>query len=289
MSGRHFVATVILLVVPCLPLVSVAQLPLSPDSAAGQTVTPVFEGWYINPDGSRSIVFGYYNRNLEEVIDIPVGPDNFMSPGPENQGQPTHFEPRRHWGVFAVNVPADFGSERVVWTLTIRGESFAIPGSLKRDWQIDALVGEAGSGNTPPVLRFGANGKQAAGPAGVTAVGQQAKAGIPVALAVWASDDGKHSGSVAASGKEGEPVSLTWIKHQGPGDVVFSEMTSEVGYEGGDAMTMATFSKAGTYVVRVRANDASGVAGAGHAQCCWTNGFVKVNVSEQEYSGERND
>jgi hypothetical protein len=29
----------------------------------------------------------------------------------------------------------------------------------------------------------------------------------------------------------------------------------------------------------VRANDASGVANAGHAQCCWTNGFVKVTVT----------
>jgi hypothetical protein len=42
---------------------------------------------------------------------------------------------------------------------------------------------------------------------------------------------------------------------------------------------MATFSAPGEYVVRVRANDASGVAGAGHAQCCWTNGFIKVTVT----------
>jgi len=47
---------------------------------------------------------------------------------------------------------------------------------------------------------------------------------------------------------------------------------------GGQATTSATFSAPGDYVVRVRANDASGVAGAGHAQCCWTNGFLKVAV-----------
>jgi len=94
MSGRHIVAAIILLVVPCLSQVSVAQLPLSPDSAAGQTVTPVFEGWYVNPDGTHGIVFGYYNRNLDEVLDIPIGPDNFMEPGSANQGQPTHFESR---------------------------------------------------------------------------------------------------------------------------------------------------------------------------------------------------
>ena len=43
---------------------------------------------------------------------------------------------------------------------------------------------------------------------------------------------------------------------------------------------MSTFSELGDYVLRVRANDASGVANAGHAQCCWANGFVKVTVTE---------
>jgi len=280
MSGRHFAAAAILMVVPCLSQLSVAQLPLSPDSAAGQTVTPVFEGWYVNPDGTRSISFGYYNRNLEEILDIPVGPDNFMAPGPANQGQPTHFEPRRHWGVFAVKVPADFGSEQIVWTLKIRGETFAIPGNLRREWQIDALVGEAGSGNTPPVLRFGTKDPEGAGPGGVWSDGPAAKVGKPLALNVWAADDGRHSGAVYASGKAGEPVSLTWIKHQGPGDVTFSQPMAEISYTGGEATTMATFSEAGSYVIRVRANDASGVTGAGHAQCCWTNGFVNINVSE---------
>jgi hypothetical protein len=50
--------------------------------------------------------FGYYSRNLVEVLSIPTGPDNFISPGDANQGQPTYFYPRRHWGVFAVKVPA---------------------------------------------------------------------------------------------------------------------------------------------------------------------------------------
>jgi hypothetical protein len=68
------------------------QLPLAPVKSSGQTVTPAFEGWYKNPDGTYSISFGYYNRNSEETLEIPVGPDNFVSPGNQNQGQPTHFE-----------------------------------------------------------------------------------------------------------------------------------------------------------------------------------------------------
>ena len=44
--------------------------------AIGQSVSPSFEGWYANPDGTRSLVFGYFNRNYEERLDIPVGPSN---------------------------------------------------------------------------------------------------------------------------------------------------------------------------------------------------------------------
>jgi hypothetical protein len=47
----------------------------------------------------------------------------------------------------------------------------------------------------------------------------------------------------------------------------------------GRAGTRVRFTAPGDYVLRVRANDASGVANAGHAQCCWTNGFVKVRVT----------
>jgi hypothetical protein len=72
-------------------------------------------------------------------------------------------------------------------------------------------------------------------------------------------------------------VTLTWFAHRGPGDVTFADATPAVG-AGGRAVTTATFSDAGEYVLRVRANDASGVAGAGHAQCCWTNGFLRVEV-----------
>lgn len=273
------VGVVIALVIAGGILPGAAQLPLAPVSASGQTVTPAFEGWYENPDGTYSLSFGYFNRNLEEVLEIPIGPNNFIEPGDLNQGQPTRFHPRRHWGVFAVKVPADFGDERIVWTLKIRGQTFSIPGSLKRDWQIDALEGEAGSANTPPVLKFDMGGPEGTGPLGLTVGPLTTSIGTPLPLSVWATDDGRASGSVARSGREGVPVTLTWFKHQGPGDVTFSEPTAQVGEPYGKAMTTATFSQPGDYVLRVRANDASGVAGAGHAQCCWTNGFVKVTVT----------
>jgi hypothetical protein len=256
-----------------------AQLPLTALKASGQTVTPAYEGWYRNPDGSFSLSFGYFNRNAEEVVDIPIGPNNFIAPGDSNQGQPTEFQPRRHWGVFAVRVPADFGKQTVTWTLKIRGATFAIPGGLYPNWQLDALDGEAGAGNRPPALKFDADGPEGSGPLGITAGPLATSLGRALTMNAWASDDGRASTSVGSAGREAVPVTLTWFKHQGPGKISFDPASARVAAAGGHASTTATFSEAGEYLIRIRANDASGVANAGHAQCCWTNGFVKVSVN----------
>lgn len=264
----------------CLVLVassSAAQEPLAPVRAAGQTVTPVFEGWYRNPDGTYSISFGYFNRNSREVLEIPIGSQNYVSPGEPNQGQPSSFQPRRHWGVFAVRVPADFGERKVTWTLVVRGETLSVAGSLRPQWEIDAIAGEAGSGNTPPVVRFARQGVEGRGPGGVVGPTLQATTGRPLTLDVWATDDGSAWRSIASDGRSGTPVMLTWFKHQGPGAVAFGERTPRVDATG-LATTTATFSAPGEYMLRVRVNDASGVDDAGHAQCCWTNGFVRVTV-----------
>lgn len=260
-----------------------AQLPFSVPKATGQTVTPAFEGWYRNPDGSFSISFGYHNRNAEEVVSVPIGPANRVEPGPPNQGQPTEFHPGRHWGVFVVKVPADFGSKEVTWTLAFRGATYAIPGNLRPNWQIDALEGEAGSGNTPPALKFGPNGPEGQGPLGITSDPVAASVGTPATLSIWARDDGKPSSSVGSGGRSNVPVTVTWFTHQSPPaaagrGVTFAPPSASVSAAGGQAVTQATFSAPGDYLVRARATDASGVAGAGHAQCCWTNGFVRVVV-----------
>lgn len=285
MLQSRFRTPLALLALACVTLSAAAELPLPPTSARGQTVTPSFEGWYQNPDGTYTLSFGYFNRNLEEVVEIPVGPNNFIEPGPANQGQPTVFQPRRHWGAFGVKVPADFGFERVVWTLKIHGETFSIPGALNRDWEIDALEGEANSNNTPPVLKFGDRTGQ--GPGGTTAAALSAKVGEPLTLSVWGMDDGAPVGSVARAGIPGMPVNITWHRHQGPGDIAFSEYAQKIDHKGGTATTMATFSEPGDYLVRVHAMDASGqnhegeeeLAMSGYAQCCWTNGFIPVTVT----------
>jgi hypothetical protein len=254
-----------------------AQLPFASVKSNGQTVTPAYEGWYRNSDGTFSLSFGYFNRNSEEVVRIPIGPDNFIEPGNQNQGQPTEFHPRRHWGVFAVRVPADFGDKKVTWTVRFRGANYAIPGSLHQNWQIDALEGEAGSGNTPPAVKFAADGPEGSGPGGITAGPLAAAVGKPLSITAWARDDGKSASSIAGRGTAAN-VTLTWFSHQGPGKVTFEPATGRAGAAGGQVTTQATFSEPGNYVIRIRANDGSGVSNAGHAQCCWTNAFVRVEV-----------
>ncbi len=254
-----------------------AQRSLAPESPSGRSVSPVYEGWYRNKDGTYSLSFGYYNRNTAEVVEVPLGPDNQITGGPREQLQPTTFAPRRHWGVFVVRVPADFGKKEVVWTLKFRGETTAIPGSLNPDWQIDALEGEASADNTPPTIVLG-EGAEGQGPAGVTVGPMKVAVGAPLQLAATVRDDGKTVAVSATGARTGGNVDLTWFKHQGPGAVTFTPPTTRVAPTGGAAATTATFSQPGSYVVRVRVND-SPVAGAGHSQCCWTNGFIRVTVT----------
>jgi len=69
------------------------EFPLAPTNSSGNFVAPFFDGWYRNPDGTVTLSFGYSNLNLTEVVEIPVGPDNFISPAEFDGRQPTFFEP----------------------------------------------------------------------------------------------------------------------------------------------------------------------------------------------------
>src|SRR2546423_12857160 len=66
------------------------HLPMEPAHDSGQSVTGAFEGWFKNPDGSFSLLLGYFNRNLKEELDIPIGAENRIEPGGPDRGQPTH-------------------------------------------------------------------------------------------------------------------------------------------------------------------------------------------------------
>ena len=133
--------------------------------SSGQSVSPAYEGWMPNADGSFTMYFGYMNTNWLEELDIPIGPANDLEPGGPDRGQPTHFYPRRNPFLFTVTVPKDFGSKELTWTITTHGKTERAYASLKTDYQIDYQVmstevgGDFGSlrdelrTNVPPELR----------------------------------------------------------------------------------------------------------------------------------------
>src|SRR5947207_3711036 len=128
--------------------------------ASGQNVAPAFEGWERNPDGTFNMVFGYLNRNYEEHVDIPIGPNNSVDLGGDDRGQPTHFYPRRHRFVFTVAVPKDWDKNRkVAWTLTSHGRTDVAKGWLQPEWELNQGVysennggGVLEEGNQAPVV-----------------------------------------------------------------------------------------------------------------------------------------
>ena len=267
-----------------LPPVS-AQAP-----ARGQNVVPAYEGFWRNADGTFDLMFGYYNRNWEEEIDVPVGPANMLDPGGPDQGQPTHFFPRRNQFVFKVRVPANFGNKEIVWTLTTNGKTEKAYGTLRPQYAVDETVmmanfgagGQTGfvpdmMGNKAPALKVDGEKKRTV------------KVGEPVTLSAIATDDGKpktrpmpaflvgqsHFLPNAATG-----LRLSWFKYRGAGKIEYDPPQTKVWQDhrdGGNSpwsagwstpppppdntwTVKATFSEPGTYVLRALASDGGLIA-----------------------------
>lgn len=269
----------------------------------GEGVSPVYEGFDINPDGTFNLWFGYMNRNFEEELDIPIGSENTFEPGGD-RGQPTHFAVRRHKDVFRVVVPKDFGKQKIMWKLTVRGKTESIDATLNPVWQIDRRRTTRGGNddaidsNTPPV-------------AAVHPPEQTIAAGAKATLALSATDDGlprrlRTSFPSAAVPPQlyavppsapppprgagpGQPgggpapaagsLSFEWFKFRGPGKVSFDPPQGIL--VGGKVTTTASFSEPGDYRLQVIIDDGSGEsAGNFGYHCCWTNVEVNVHVTK---------
>ena len=171
---------------------------------SGEIVSPAYEGWWPNEGGGYKLFFGYMNSNWEEQFDIVVGLDNYFSHVGEGElndltidgfdmssadmGQPTHFYPRRNPFLFTIDVPGDFGTDELVWTLRTQGQTNRAFGSLKPDYRIDPQVistevgGAFGSlddalrTNIPPELEVQGDGFR------------RGRVGEPISLSVYAND-----------------------------------------------------------------------------------------------------
>lgn len=229
----------------------------------GQNVAPAFEGWEQNPDGTYSMVFGYLNRNYEEQVDVPIGPDNTIDPGGD-RGQPTHFYTRRQRFVFKIVVPKDWDKkQKVIWKLTVHGKTDEAKGWLEPEWELNDEVisenragGVLAAGNQPPSL---------------TASSDQAiNLGETLTLSASATDDGlpkplPHRAASSADSaaipdlperRRQEGVVIKWIVYRAPGQVTFDQDSSPAVYGKPVSMTTkATFSTPGTYWLQAVASD----------------------------------
>jgi hypothetical protein len=232
--------------------------------ARGQSIQPVFEGWSRNPDGTIAMWFGYLNRNYEERINIPVGPDNGFDG--EDMGQGEIFEPRRSRFAFKVDVPGNFPVDRdLVWTVKANGVALKAYGSVWPVWELDQNTISANRGsrtaidfdepaNAPP---------RVVNPPAEQIVG----AGKPLALTLNVEDDGNPQprtdrGARVAGMKEragerplNESLRVSWVQWRGPGVASFDPKVVRV--VDGKATTTVTFDKPGAYVLRGYAEDAS--------------------------------
>ena len=251
----------------------------------GQNVQPSYEGWVKNSDGSYDLVYGYYNRNEEEEPNVQVGPQNFFSPGPEDQGQPTHFYPGRQMFLFRVRVPADFGEKELVWTVTHNERTDTAIGWLGSFYEITKPVrwaqrNAAQHKPSPSEVRDLPPSIELDGPTTVTVAPT-----TPLDLAVLVQDDGlpgppeRRRFRRRVDGGEGPVVPLvrrtpfylqdmvsvssatetglavSWLHYRGPGAVEFKPRTVQLDKSGGRATTTASFSEPGTYVLRAVADD----------------------------------
>ncbi len=261
----------------------------------GQNVSPAYEGWLENDDGSYSLVFGYMNRNWQEELNVPVGADNSISPGAADQGQPTRFLPRRNRFVFKVRVPADFGDQEMVWTLTTQRKTEHAYGSLRMDYKLDDMVIASETG----ALGIGVSdsASRANTPPTVTLEGDEirrAKVGEPVTLVTYVVDDNlpgrrrrrpPEDPTKLTEGQLRPPMRITvdkvvglnlaWFVLRGEGAVTFDPLQVKVWEdtrtganspwaplwvapdvpEGGRYEVQVTFDRPGTYVLRGRADD----------------------------------
>ena len=254
----------------------------------GQNVVPVYEGWEQNPDGSLNLLFGYYNRNHLEELDVPVGAANHFSPGEPDRGQPTHFLPQRSRFLFRIRVPGDFGGKELVWTLTSNGKTDKAYGTVNAGYFIDDIVlmnnsGAGGSGG-------GANDLEGNKVPTLTIEGEMVRhvaVGQPVILTAVATDDGVperglvqlfgrgHNLGVRCCPDAARGLRLSWFVYRGPNTMAFEPKQFDAwenyrdggnspysaGWEvppvpaGNRWVTTTVFSEPGEYVLRCLAHD----------------------------------
>jgi hypothetical protein len=218
----------------------------------GQDVSPTFDGWVTNPDGSYSVYFGYFNRNTAEDLHIPIGPDNSVDGGPD-RGQPTFFYPGQQWWIYKVVLPNDWPKDqRITWTLKSRGRTNQAKAWLQAEYEVDSVL--VGMNAVDRVLFTGLDEPDAQNtPPSISGTSRQTiKLSETPTFAVTAVDDGRPSGDTPSS----RGLRFRWRVYRGPARVLLSPETTKAPLPSpAKHATTVTFREPGDYRLRVTASD----------------------------------
>lgn len=239
--------------------------------SSGREVLPYLEGWILNHDGSFDFVFGYFNRNWEQELAIPVGAENSVMPGGPDRGQPTYFLPRRQSRIFRVRVPKDWGDKVLTWSITANGRTETVMAQLLPAEEINERIIASGNNSVPSGEEEDPNQPPSITIAPVTAAG----AAKPFTLTAMVTDDGLPKPRPAAPartavspGPSGQfqaqrnssgdvdrfvGLRVTWLEYRGPAKVTFD--INPIPVAKGTAVTTARFAAPGTYTLVATAND----------------------------------
>ena len=262
---------------------------------SGQDIQPIFEGWTTNDDGSYNFLFGYLNRNYAERPHVPVGENNFFSPGEADRGQPAYFYPRTNRYQFEVRVSADFPPDgELIWEVTRQGSTQRAYGWLQAEWEIDVNTitsngrTQFGRGveelyaNVAPSVTVEASHQSIAAGQPVTLTARMSDDDLPTAVPERDPDEPRRRRDPTLVPPDDAPdipdnipqysrpnptrnhMSVRWVVYRGPSDAEFEpagyqeweEGMDGDGWTSGTFETSVTFSEPGTYTLRAFASDA---------------------------------
>lgn len=240
----------------------------------GQPVIPLFDGWFPNDDGTRTICFGYFNMNTDEALDIPAGENNYLEtdfPGLDLDAVllPTHFDPlpsryRHIFCAFSVEVPTGFdASHRITWHLNSNRQALDVPGKVIAPYILDEPASD-GRGDVAPLVRL-----DDSGPAFRGRVGGH----FPQTIAAKANEPLTLSAHIEHPDDE---VWVGWSHHSGPGQVEFTN--KEYMHNSGSSTSVELqISEPGEYVIRMQTIDD---VAAFEFYCCHTNAYFSIHVDD---------
>ena len=215
-----------------------------------------------------------------------------------------------------MTLPAEMKDQDVWWTLTkANGDVTRVPGrtgaiAYELDWV------PRPHGGLPPSVSFDSQSGVGRGPPGIMAERTQTvSVGSPLTLSVNATDPSERDPDDARS--LDIPLRVIWSQLQGPGRVEYTrhesnpeeeqeeEPASAAAAAGGGgvgaaarrdraasgpqiiqlsegqgtASVIVTFSVPGEYIMRARVDNFTAPDSSDNDNCCWTNGYVRVNVT----------